>query len=120
MTRTAKEDLLRRYLESADSVIGPVLAEPIDDTVGIIDLTEMGVEFPFLVELHAFGADAYLDQGDTEMTDVPATAYTLQAGERRVVMVADAAHAFIAVKLRGEAGVGAELIASACKDEEEA
>ena len=116
----AKEDLVRRFLESADSVIGPVLSEPIDDSVGIIDCTELGVAYPFVVELHAFGADAYVDQGGATISDVPDPAYTLQAGERKVVMVADADHAYVAVKARGEAAAGAELIVCSFKDEEPA
>lgn len=116
----AKEDLMRRFLESADSAIGPVLSEPIDDSVGIINCTAMGVAYPFVIELHAFGADAYVDQGGSAMTDVPDPAYTLQAGERKVVMVADADHAYLAVKARGTAAEGAELIVCSFKDEEPA
>jgi hypothetical protein len=108
----AKADLWRRFLESADAVIGPVVSEEITDQETGLDCTTMELEYPFVVELHAIGADVLIAQG---VAALPDPAHVLAAGERQLWIVASAEMAVFRFKERTSAADGSELIATAYK-----
>lgn len=93
-------DRLARQLE-----IGQVEEVPIDDVLRKVDLKDaLGLMLPAQIELYAEDAAAYLYQGGDEVDDagfaMPAKAYRLAAGERRILLVRSSEMSRLAVQRR--------------------
>lgn len=98
-------DLEREFFQAMDGAeIGAVHQVDIDDVVEKFDAADvLGItEYPCWIELHAYGADAYLYQGSSEIVSeewqFPNPAYVLQAGERTIRKINSAASAYWATK----------------------